>query len=107
MPVEGCTQARQDASDASLWYAHEGGLALGERFLAQLEATLLQLGQFPDIGSTRHDGIIPDLPAALKFFPVTQFECFLAYYLDLPDHVEVIRIWHSVRGLVALFDGGD
>lgn len=106
-PVEWRTQARHDVSDASLWYAREGGLALGERFLSQLEATLLQLSQFPDAGSTRHDGIVPGLPVALQFFPVTQFERFLVYYLDLPDHVEVIRIWHSARGLTALFNEDD
>jgi len=103
-PVEWRTQAWQDASDASLWYAREGGLAPGEWFLAQLEATLLKLGQFLDIGSTHHDGIVPGLSAALKFFPITQFERLLIYYLDLPGRVEVIRVWHSEHGLKALFD---
>lgn len=104
--VEWSRQAQLDAADSADWYVRQGGLALGERFLAQVDATLMRLGQFPASGSTRHADCIPDLPAALRFFPVAQFERHLVYYLDLPTHVEVIRVWDSARGLEALMGDG-
>lgn len=103
-PVKWSVQARRDAGDAAFWYAEQGGLALGERFLSQVEATLEHLGRFPGAGSTRHDGIVPGLPAPLRFFPVTQFERYLVYHLDLPAQVDVIRIWNAARGLDALLE---
>ena len=38
----------------------------------------------------------------LRFLPLKRFERHLVYYIDLPDHVEVIRVWHAARGLGAL-----
>lgn len=103
-PVEWRVQARRDAADSAFWYAKQGGLALGERFLLQVEMTLDHLSRFPATGSTRHDGIVPDLPAPLRLFPVMQFERHLIYYLDLSDRVDLIRVWHTARGLEALLD---
>lgn len=31
-----------------------------------------------------------------------RFERYLLHYLDLPSHVEVLRLWNSARGLDAL-----
>ncbi len=45
---------------------------------------------------------MPDLPEPLRFFPVRGFETYLVYYIELPDHVEVLRIWNAARGLDAL-----
>lgn len=104
--VEWSLQARRDAADSADWYVGQGGLALGERFLAQIHVSLMRLGQFPAIGSTRHADCIPGLPAPLRFVPVAQFERYLIYYLDLPSHVEVIRVWDSARGLTALLEEG-
>ena len=103
--VEWSHQARRDAAASADWHVVQGGLALGERFLAQVHATLTRLGQFPAIGSTRHAGSIAGLAAPLRFFPVAQFEHHLVYYIDLPEHIEVIRIWHASRGLEALMEG--
>lgn len=102
--IEWRVQARRDAADTAFWYAEQNGMALGVRFLTQVEATLEHLRQFPGTGSTRHDGIVPDLPEPLRFFPVTGFERYLVYYLDRPDRVDVIRIWHASRGLEALLE---
>ncbi|MDN5925092.1 MAG: type II toxin-antitoxin system RelE/ParE family toxin [Xanthomonadales bacterium] len=103
-PVEWRPQARRDADDAAFWYAQQDRLALGERFILQVAATLEHLSHFPATGSTRHDGIVPGLHAPLRFFPVMQFERYLVYYLDLPTHVDVIRIWCADRGLDALME---
>lgn len=103
--VEWSRQAHLDAADSADWYVGQGGLALGERFLAQVQATLAQLGRFPASGSSRHADCIPGLPAPLRFIPVREFERYLIYYLELPSHIEVIRVWNSARGLTALLDG--
>lgn len=103
-PVEWSHQAKRDAADSADWYVGQGGLALGERFLMQVHATLTRLGQFPAIGSTRHADCFSDLQAPLRFIPVTQFERYLVYYLNLPTHVEVIRVWNTARGLDALME---
>lgn len=101
-PVEWRVQARRDVEDAATWYVGQGGITLGERFLSHVESTLAHLGEFPGTGSTRHDGIVPGLPAPLRFFPISRFERYLVYYLDRPRYVDVIRIWDASRGLEAL-----
>lgn len=103
-PLHWRHSAKQDAADTASWYAEQDGLALGERFLAQLQATLEHIGHFPASGSTRHAHIVPDLPAPLRFFPVSGFDRHLVYYIDLPAHIDIIRIWNASRGLDALMD---
>lgn len=102
--VEWRVKARLDVADTAFWYAEQGGLALGERFLLQIDATLEHLSRFSGTGSTRHDGIVPGLPEPLRFFPVSRFERHLVYYLDCPSCVDVIRIWDASRGLESLLE---
>jgi toxin ParE1/3/4 len=40
----------------------------------------------------------------LRFLSLKRFENHLVYYLDLPGHVDVIRVWHAARGLDALLE---
>lgn len=89
---------------AANWYVEQADLALGEYFLSQLETTLGHLAHVPATGSTRHADIVSGLPTPLRFFPVSGFERHLIYYLDLPTHVDVIRIWSASRGLDALME---
>ena len=87
-----------------MWYARQGGETLELRFIAAVESTTLVIRQYPAVGSTRHADYVSDLSAPLRYFPIRQFEPYLIYYLDLPSHIEVIRVWHSARGLDALLD---
>lgn len=103
-PVEWRTQARRDAAESAYWYACRGGLSLGDAFLAAVDAALESIAQHPGMGSARHAGHASDLPAPLRFLPLKRFEHHLVYYLDRPEHVEVIRIWHASRGLEALME---
>lgn len=105
-PVEWRTQARRDAAESAYWYARQGGLALGEAFLADVDAALGIIACHPAIGAARHAGHVPGLPAPLRFVPLKRFEHHLVYYLDLPDHVEIVRLWHAARGLAALMADG-
>lgn len=101
-PVEWRPQARRDATEAAWWYAREGGLPLGEAFLDAVDATLDCIAGQPATGSLRHAHCAPGLPSPLRFLPLRRFDRYLVYYLDLPEHVEVVRIWHASRGLQAL-----
>lgn len=95
-------QARNDADEAAAWYARQGGVALELAFVDELNAAYDLIRQHPGIGSIRHAEQAPDLPSPLRFLPLKRFEHHLVYYIDLPEHVEVIRVWHASRGLDAL-----
>lgn len=95
-------QARIDADEAAAWYAAQGGLPLELAFVDALQAAYDLIQQCPGIGSTRHAKYADDLPVPLRFLTLKRFEYHLVYYIDLPDHIEVARVWHSARGLDAL-----
>lgn len=68
--IEWRPRAEADAADAALWFARQGGLALGRRFLEELETTLQRIVLFPASGSTRHADLAAPLPAPLRFMRV-------------------------------------
>ena len=103
-PVEWRPQARRDTAETAYWYARQGGLSLGEAFLAEVDATLDTIARHPAIGSLRHAEHAAELPSPLRFLPLKRFEHYMVYYLDLPDRIEVIRVWHAARGLGALLN---
>jgi toxin ParE1/3/4 len=100
-------QARSDADEAAAWYAAQGGLALELAFADALEAAYELIRTHPGIGSTRHAEHAADLPSPLRFLPLKRFEHHLVYYIDLPEHIEVIRVWHAARGLEALMEDAE
>lgn len=91
--------ARDDADDAVAWFAAQGGVALALAFIDALESAIDLIRRHPGAGSQRHAALVPGLPAPLRFAPLNRFDRYLVYYLDLPDHIEVIRIWDAARGL--------
>lgn len=103
-PSHWSPRARRDADAAAGWYAGQGGLALELAFIEALETAKSTIEQHPQLGSLRHSDAMPDLPAPLRFIVVPRFDRHLVYYIDLPTHVEVIRVWHASRGLNALLE---
>lgn len=99
--IEWRPRAEADAAASALWFARQGGLALGQRFLEELESTLQRIALFPASGSTRHADLAAPLPTPLRFMRVAAFERYLVYYLDLPDRVDIMRVWCVDRGLDA------
>ncbi|HEU4812927.1 MAG TPA: type II toxin-antitoxin system RelE/ParE family toxin [Xanthomonadaceae bacterium] len=95
-------QARTDADEAATRYAEQGGLALELAFVDALQAAYELIQRHPGAGSIRHAEHVPGLPSPLRFKPLKRFDHHLVYYIDLPGHVEVIRVWHASRGLEAL-----
>jgi len=84
-------------------YLSRESVKVAGRFLDDVEAAYLLLGEHPGIGSTRHAAFCPELPHLLRFHPLKRFPRIVIYYMDRPDAVEVIRIWDAARGLEALF----
>ncbi len=101
-PVFRRPTAQHDADQAAAYYAAQGGLPLELDFIDALETTLDHIARHPASGSLRHAALMPELPVPLRFHPLKRFDRFLVYYLDLPTHVEIIRIWDAARGLEAL-----
>jgi toxin ParE1/3/4 len=101
-PVEWRPQARADAAEAAWAYAGEGGLDLGLRFLDAIDYSLARLATNPASRSTGHAQVAQDLPAPLRFVIVDGFERHFIYYVPLPNHMLVVRIWNAARGLDAL-----
>lgn len=95
-------QARDDAREAAAWYGTHSGLAIELAFIAAVEAAASRIAAHAALGSTRHAVLFPDLAAPLRFVTLERFERYLLHYLDLPSHVEVLRLWNSARGLDAL-----
>jgi|SRR5690606_6329962 len=100
-------QARIDTDEAAAWYALQGGLELELAFVDALQAAFDLIQRHPGAGSTRHAEHVTGLPSPLRFFPLDRFEHHLVYYMELQDHVEVIRVWHASRGLDALGEGAE
>jgi toxin ParE1/3/4 len=105
LPLHWRPAALQDLEALAMYYVDEGGVALGMEFVAAVEAAAALIAGYPDSGSRRHAFLFPDLPASLRFHPLRRFERVLVYYLALPRHVDIVRIWDAARGLEALLEG--
>lgn len=103
-PIEWRPRAERDVAEAALWFARQGGLALGERFIATVDAALARIAAFPEAGSARHAWVTEELPVPLRLTVLPVFDRYLIYYLDLPDCVDILRVWDASRGLDALMD---
>lgn len=100
-PVRQRPQAGADIT-AIADFLHASSPRAALRFIDAVDAVYALLAEHPANGSLRHAVLLPELSAPLRFHPVQGFERILVYYLDLPDAVEVIRIWDAARGLEAL-----
>ena len=98
-PLRWRPAAERDAATLATHYAAEGGARLELQFIAALAAAFELIREHPGCGSTRHAALFPELPVPLRFHPLRRFDRIVVYYMDQPTHVEVIRIWHTARGL--------
>lgn len=106
-PVVWSSPARCDANDAAYWDATQGGLDLGEQFLAEVEAALAHIGRHPQLGSTRY--AVPLTFHELRSWPMRRFP-YLVFYIEREAQVDVWRILHAQRDIPAWMappnDGG-
>lgn len=94
--------AVKDVEEATEWFAHNGGMSLELSFIDALKEAVEMLERHPGAGSPRHGAAFPAADGPIRFHPVRGFDNTLIYYRELPDHLQVIRIWDARRGLHAL-----
>ncbi|QXQ01562.1 type II toxin-antitoxin system RelE/ParE family toxin [Stenotrophomonas indicatrix] len=96
--------AVRDLDHAASWYGDQGGEALEIGFVDAVESVVRLIETHPGAGSTLHADLLPTLSAPLRFQPVRRFDGYLVYYVELPAHVFIVRIWNASRGMEALFE---
>ena len=74
------------------------------RVVSAVEQAYALLAEHPASGSSRHSGLFPTLPVPLRFHPIAGFPRVLIYYLDLPEALEIVRLWDAARGLDAFVE---
>jgi toxin ParE1/3/4 len=93
-------KADRDLDDQAYYLATQAGPDIGHRFLLAAHETFSLLAAQPQIGwrpRLKH----PDL-ASLRVFQVSGFEKMLVLYRPRPDGVEILRLLHGSRNLLAL-----
>ena len=103
-PLHWRQAALEDVEALAAYYATGSGVALGLKFVAELEAATALIAEYPESGSPQHAYLFPELPSPLRFHPLRRFEKVLVYYFALPRRVEIVRVWNAARGLEALLD---
>jgi toxin ParE1/3/4 len=92
-------RAEQDIIDQA-FHIHRDNPAAARRFLAAIDRTLATLLHLPEIGARRRHGRMEDL----RMWRVRGFEKHLIFYRPIKDGIEVIRVLHASRDLVAVLD---
>jgi toxin ParE1/3/4 len=87
--------AQQDLRDIWRGLAEYGQLSLADDTLADIESKFGLLGQFPNVGRARND-LLPEL----RSYPAKDFVIF---YRLLTNTVEVVRVIHGSRDILAIF----
>ncbi len=96
--------AERDAAEAAYWYATQSDLALGERFLAAVEAGIEHVSQHPGSGSLRYAMALK--MEVLRFWPVNGFP-YLIFYVEHEMQVDVWRVLHAQRDVPAWMADGE
>ncbi|MBH1636836.1 type II toxin-antitoxin system RelE/ParE family toxin [Stenotrophomonas maltophilia] len=96
--------AVRDLDEAAAWYAGQGGQVLEIGFIDAVESVVKLIEAHPGAGSALHADLLPSLAAPLCFHPVRRFDGYLIYYVELPAHISIVRVWNASRGMEALFE---
>jgi len=93
-------KADHDLGEQAHYFATEAGPERGHRFLLAAHETFGMLARKPQIGW--HARLKNPLLAALRVFRVSGFEKMLVLYRPSPHGVEILRVVHGSRNVVAL-----
>ena len=98
-PVRRRAIARKDEEAAFDHYASEAGHSVADAFADALREVYRLIAERPAIGSLRY-ARVADLPD-LRSRPVGRFP-YLVFYIDREAYVEVWRVLHGRRDILAL-----
>lgn len=83
--------------DAHADYIARDSLDAALRFLNAVQEAYDQIGDHPGIGSRRYASF--PLLEGLRMWAVPDFGNYLVFYLERPDHVDVLRVLHGARDI--------
>jgi toxin ParE1/3/4 len=93
--------ARRDLAEAVRYLRQEGGAAVSNRFLDEVEATFTQLCSFPNSGTlwpTTRPELVGLRRRLLPRFPYSVF------YLPSEQTIEIVRVLHNSRDIPVLLE---
>jgi toxin ParE1/3/4 len=90
----------RDLDEQAYYFATEAGPELGHRFLLAAHETFGLPATQPEMGW--HARLKNPLLASLRVFRVTNFEKMLVLYLPSSHGVEILRVVHGSRNIMAL-----
>jgi toxin ParE1/3/4 len=93
-------KADQDLDEQAYYLACEANAEVGHRFLVASHQTFALLASQPKIGWHAH--LKHPRLTSLRVFRVSGFPRMLVLYVPLADGVEILRVIHGSRNLLAL-----
>ena len=93
-------KADHDLEEQAFYLASEASPTVGHRFLVSAHQTFSLLATQPRLGWCPRFNL-PELKS-LRVFRVSGFEKMLVLYRPLSDGVEILRVIHGSRNLLAL-----
>ena len=93
-------KADHDLQDQAFYLATEGSPTVGHRFLVSAHKTFSLLATQPRLGWSAHLNVTE--LKSLRVFRVSGFEKMLVLYRPLSGGVEILRVIHGSRNLLAL-----
>lgn len=93
--------ARADRREAVRYYREQGGQALADRLIDELDESLRLLSRQPHIGSPRlQDRMRID---ELRSWRLTRFP-LIWVYRAMPDHVDIVRLLSERQDIATLIE---
>jgi toxin ParE1/3/4 len=95
-------KADQDLEEQAFYLAQQARPELGHRFLVAAHETFTLLASNPAIGW--HSQLDHPQLTNLRFFRISGFEKMLVLYLPVLSGIEILRVIHGSRNLMALMN---
>ncbi len=96
--------AKQDIVEIADYLAIERSAEIAESFLCAVEDSFELLLSMPDMSSRRHY-LNPAL-SDLRMWPIKNFDRILIFYRRHSEGLEIVRIIHSARDILQIFEDG-
>lgn len=77
------------------YYARQAGWRVARRFLSELKSTITRLAAFPGLGEIVRTS--KEFEGTRRSRLSSQFRSIVIYYIEVDDHIEIVRILHSGR----------
>jgi len=95
-------KADQDLEEQAFYLAQQAGPEMGHRFLVAAHETFTLLASKP--GIVWHSRLNHPQLTDLRFFRISGFEKMLVLYLPVSAGIEILRVIHGSRNLMAIIN---